>query len=73
MSSYSEVLTFEPTAYMRVDHTIRQVVRPRRQGDIPALVKWFPLSGEHLLSSDAWQDAANRLQKRTKELSCSQN
>jgi len=58
----TRVKEVEPEAYLRMEGSTRQVVRPRRETDPKALVKWYPISGLHVTGEEAWKDALSQLQ-----------
>jgi hypothetical protein len=50
----------EPTAYVKVEGSLRIIARPRRKEDGPALVKYVLLSEPSYTSAGAWESALKR-------------
>jgi hypothetical protein len=63
-SAEVEVLEIEPEAYIIVSRTIRTVVRPRKESDPAAVVKYVILGGDEYTSEAAWKSALRRLNER---------
>ena len=64
------VLEAEPTAYLKVEKTIRVIVRPRRKEDGPALVKYVLMSDAAYTTEGAWKSAWEKLQTLESQRIC---